>query len=287
MVNWLLLTFLAVIFRSIQSLGTKLLSGIEVSAATQSLLFSFISLVFAIPMIPFIGGLSFHGASDVWFTIIAMALALGLGNTIFFMGQNKLDAGYTQIAFSSILIWGTIFSIIFLGSHFDKKQLFGILLLLISILAIQYNGKTKTKLNAGVVYILISAFFVSIFQVTSAKLAPHIGTGAYLFFAYLGSSLVVGITNINKIHNDLKILRNNALSTFKFASVASLASLLYFIFSFYAYKHAPNRGVVVVLLTVQVVLSVLLAALFLNERSNLGKKTIGSILAIVAANFIR
>lgn len=64
-------------------------------------------------------------------------------------------------------------------------------------------------------------------------------------------------------------------------------SMLYFLFSYLAYRYAPDRGIVVVLLTSQVILSVLFGLLFLKEKENTTKKVAAGILAFIAGVLIK
>ncbi|PIQ35960.1 MAG: hypothetical protein COW60_01195 [Candidatus Yonathbacteria bacterium CG17_big_fil_post_rev_8_21_14_2_50_43_9] len=59
------------------------------------------------------------------------------------------------------------------------------------------------------------------------------------------------------------------------------------VFSFMAYKVAPDKGVVVVLLTSQVILSVIFGIIFLKEKDNISKKVLAGILAFIAGIFIK
>lgn len=78
---------------------------------------------------------------------------------LFFKGIKGLDAGTTQIAFSSILIWGAFLSVMFLGSVFSFMQVAGILLMLVSILVVQYT-KGSLDLNSSFLYIAASAVYL-------------------------------------------------------------------------------------------------------------------------------
>lgn len=68
---------------------------------------------------------------------------------------------------------------------------------------------------------------------------------------------------------------------------ASGTSSLYLVFSFLAYKNAPDPGVVVVFLTSQVIFSVLFGILFLKERENMGKIIVAGVLACIAGVLIK
>jgi uncharacterized membrane protein len=62
---------------------------------------------------------------------------------------------------------------------------------------------------------------------------------------------------------------------------------LFYLFSYYAFQAAPDRGIVVVLLTTQVVLSVILGIIFLKERANMALKIYAAIIALIASLLIK
>ena len=136
-------------------------------------------------------------------------------------------------------------------------------------------------------YIICSSLLFSIFQVTSASVSSLINTGTYLVFSYIGTALVTFLIYFKTIKSDFKKITFQIKNTFLKTFFASGTSLLYFIFSYFAYRYAPDRGVVIILLTSQVVLSVILGILFLKERENTAKKLFAGVLAFIAGILIR
>lgn len=286
--NWLFLTILAIVSRGIFGIAVKLLSDkVKVSAQSRAVLLTtgagFLSLIIS----PLIGGIHFGGLSAVWGIALLMVISQAFGNIIFFKGLEKLDASTAQIAFASILLWSTLLSVLFLHSHFTLKQFLGIVILFIAILAVQYSRTSDRKLNEGIFYVVLSTALFAIFQTTSAELAKTVSAGAYLLLAFLGSSVIVSSIYWKKVKSDFSFVRKHAYDSLGTSLFACGMSTLYFVFSYFAYKHAPDRGVVVVLLTSQVVVTVILAIIFLKERKNVGRKLIGGVLAVVAGVLIK
>lgn len=285
--NWLFLTLLAITARATYSIATKVLSkDVEVSPITHSLLLTTFAGLLSVIISPFVGGISLNGVSNYVLPTVLMIISQAFGNVLFFLGIKKLDAGTTQIAFSSILIWGAILSVVFLGSVFSPVQLLGIILMLIAILVVQYK-QGKLDLNSSFLYIVGSAILFAIFQVASADLSKTLSTGTYLVLAYLGPSLIIGSLYFKSIKKDFKLLKSQLKNTSSKTLFASGTSLLYFVFSYLAYRYAPDRGVVVVLLTSQVVLSVIFGILFLKERDNRFRKLLAGVLAFIAGVLIK
>lgn len=285
--NWLLLTFLAVTSRSVYSLATRLLSThVKVSAISQSIILTFFAFLISLVLSPFLGGISFASIGTVWLTVILMIVSAAAGNILFFKGQESLDAGTTQIAFSSIVIWGVLLSLGFLGSHFSFIQIAGIFLLLFAILLIQYR-KGQYSLSSAVLWICASAGSFAVFQVSSAALSRTLSAGTYLPLAYGGSTLIVVVLYFKNFLKDFSVMKKNMAQVVQKGFFASSTSLLYFVFSFLAYAAAPDRGVVVLLLTTQTILSVILGIIFLKERSGIKRKLLAGVIAVVASILIK
>ncbi|HYK08106.1 MAG TPA: DMT family transporter [Candidatus Eisenbacteria bacterium] len=285
--TWVILTILAVASRSTYSLATRLLSThVKVSSITQSILLTFFAFLISLVLSPFFGGISFAHLQSVWIPTLIMIISGAAGNILFFNGQSKLDAGTTQIAFSSIVLWGVILSLGFLGSHFSLLQFFGIVLLLFAILLIQYK-KGNYKIESAALWICASAACFAIFQVSSASLSKTMSAGTYLPLAYGGSTLIVVVLYYKQFIKDFSILRQNTVNVLQKGFFASGTSLLYFVFSYLAYAAAPDRGVVVLLLTTQTILSVILGIIFLKETAGMKRKLIAGAIAVVASIFIK
>lgn len=285
--SWVTFTVLAILFRAIYSLATRVLStGVKVSAMTQSVLLTGLASFLSIVLSPFLGGFSFANLHTVWIPALLMVLSSSVGNIVYFKGQEALDAGTTQIAFSSIVIWGALLSLTFLGSHFSFLQVFGILLLLFAIILIQYK-KTHVILSPAILYILASAFIFSIFQVTSAEVSKALPAGTGLPIEYIGSTIVVAALYWKNVVKDFAFIKKNTKSVLQKGFFASGSTLLYYLFAYVAYSLAPDRGIVVLLLTTQVIITVILGLLFLKEREGIKRKLFAATIAVVASIMIK
>lgn len=253
---------------------------------TQSVLLTSVAAVLTVIINPLIGGLSFNGVQQHWLLAFVMITSSALGNILFFKALEKLDASDAQVLFSSILIWSTILSLVFLHSIFSLKQLLGIALLMAAILLIQFKKNVRI-FEVHALYMLAAAGLFAVFQVTSAEMAKTISTGAYSMLAYLGGTLLVGGFYFKPVSDDFKKLARMKTTTLWISLFASASSLLFLICAYLAFQTAPDRGIVVLLLTSQVVFGVILAIIFLRERSYIPKKLAAGVLAVVAGILIK
>lgn len=285
--NWLLLTILAIFSRAIYGVSTKVLSSkVNASPATQSVIFSTAATLISLISVPFLGGFIFINNPTVLLMSTITILTMALGNITYYIGIKSLDSSKTQIAFSSILIWGTILSLIFLKSHFSIKQTIGIFILLCALILVQYTRRAF-RFEKGIWFIILSAGLFAVAQISSSILSKNMSTGLYLILVYFGQTVVVGLIYKNNLLSEIKSLKNNMHQTLKITLLASITSVIYLAFAYFAYRLAPDRGVVVVLLTSQVIVAVILSIIFLKEREHKMRKLLAGVLAVIAGILIK
>lgn len=282
--DWLLLTFLSVISRSIYGVFTKVLSNkVNASIYTQAALLSFAGGLISILISPLLGGFNFDFSDASLIAVLLVILGQGLGNITYFQAIKSLTNGTAQIAFSSILIFNTFLSLIFLNLHLSLINGFGVILLMLAILSVT-NGKIKLD-RRGVMLMVLSAFLFSVFQLSSASLSKQVGAVTYLLIAYFGAALVVFLIKWQVIVKDLSIAQKRL--TLGIPLITAVPSLGNFAFAYYAYRDAPQPAKVAMLLTSQVVLTVFLSYFFLKEKGHILRKTTAAILVLVAAILIK
>jgi drug/metabolite transporter (DMT)-like permease len=284
---WLLYTILAILSRAVYGVLTKVLSNhIKVNPITQTVFLMLAATALSALALPFTGGFYVPDLGELWPILIITLATSAIGNIAYFKGIAKLESGTTQIAFSSILIWGLIMATIFLGTRLSFIQGVGVIALLIAILLAQYQKKAFT-FQPGIWWILLSAASFSGFQVASALLSERLNLGTYLVFIYLGTAVFISIPYGLLILRDLQKSHQHLSGLAKTAVVTAFASVLNYVFLYFAYREAPDPGVVVLLLTSQVVVAVILSVIFLKERTNVWLKIGAGVLAMIAAILIK
>jgi drug/metabolite transporter (DMT)-like permease len=285
--SWIIATLVAICARAFLSIFTKKLSVFdELSAATKSALFMFVCFGISLPFVGVLGGFHLDQIASNLFLCSLLVLGQFVGNTLYISGLAKTDTSLAQIILSSTLIWGSLFSIIFLDSRFRLHQFFGMLVLLVAIAITQYNKKSKLKITKSVYMLLGAAVFFSIFQVAGAKSSGKISSGTYLLVSYGGTGLTYLLIYGRKIINEsILCSRKKAVATALIPGC--LSSVITFTAAYVAFKKAPDAGVVIALLPSQVILSVILGIWLLKERTKLKSKLLAGLLAALSGYLIK
>lgn len=282
--DWLLLTFVSVAFRSVYGVMTKVLSNrVKASVYTQAALLSLAGALVALALSPLLGGLHFDFSHISLLAVGLVALGQGLGNITYFAAIKNLTNGTAQIAFSSILLFNTFLSLIFLNLHLSVLNIFGLMLLMLAILSV-VSGKVELS-RRGVVLMVVAAFLFSVFQLASGEISKQVGAATYLIIAYTGSVVIVVGLKGRAVIRDLR--SSSKRSTLGLPLLTALPSLGNFLFAYYAYRTAPEAPKVAMLLTSQVVLTVFLSYFFLRERGNILRKAAAAMLVVASAVLIK
>lgn len=263
---------------------TKVLSNkVETSAYTQATLLPLAGAIIALLISPLLGGLKFNVSEVSLVAVVLVVLGQGLGNITYFASIKNLTNGTAQIAFSSILLFNTFLSLIFLDLHLGLLNVFGLVLLMLAVVSV-VTGKVELH-RRGVALMILSAFLFSVFQLSSAELSRQVGAATYLIIAYLGAAIVVFALKWKVVIRDLA--KAERRSTFGIPILTAIPSLGNFLFAYYAYRSAPEPAKVAMLLTSQVVLTVFLSYFFLKEKGHVLRKVSAAVLVVVSAILIK
>jgi drug/metabolite transporter (DMT)-like permease len=256
---------------------------IQTSAYTQATLLSVVGFIITVIISPLFGGLFLDFSKISILTLLLVVLTQGLGNITYFAALKKLTNGTAQIAFSSILFFNVILAVAFLSLQLSLINLLGVVILASAIL-IAVSGKVELN-KSGIGIMILSAFLFSIFQLASSELSQEVSAASYLGISFLGAVVVIFALKSRTIINDISKL--NKGNTLKLSILAALPSVGYFIFSYYAYRSAPEPSKVALLLTSQVVLTIVLSYFILKERGYLKRKLLASVLVVISAALIK
>lgn len=263
---------------------TKVLSThVKVSVYTQAALLPLAGAVVALAISPFIGGIHLNFTDVSLTAVLLVVLGQGLGNITYFAAIKNLTNGTAQIAFSSILVFNTLLALVFLNLQLSFINVLGVFLLMIAILSV-VSGKVELD-KRGVLLMLLSAFLFSVFQLASAEISQQVGAVSYLLIAYVGAALVVFALKSKVVVKDL--LSSKKRSTLGIPLLTAIPSLGNFLFAYYAYREAPEPAKVAMLLTAQVVLTVILSYFLLKERGHVYRKLTAAVLVVISAVLIK
>lgn len=273
--SWIFLVLIGVLFTSTSSLFLRiLLKDEESDPFTYSIVFQLIISALFFTYLIFTG-LRLPPLKPLIPYLILMSLFYGMANLLSFKGLKAIELSESSILRSSKAIWTTITAIIFLGEPICLNRVMGMLLIVIGIIIISWKGK-KWKLKKGHFLVLASAMFYGIAFTNDAFLLNHFEVIPYLTIAFLFPPLLL-LASKPKSISKFKLLLNKKKLFLMIISSLLLGMGCLAIYS--SYQQGGDASQVGPIAQSSVVLVVLMAFIFLKERSRLSQKLIGALLS--------
>lgn len=280
-VNWLVFALVSVVMYSTASIFQRIaMKRDESDPIVSATIFQFLLGIGSLAIAIVIG---YHiPPITLWPYFLAAGVLYAIGSIYFFKSIKLIGASEMSIVGSAGTIVSLIVSFFFLGERLNVVQWIGTALILAAVTVIMYERK-KINVNNGVVYALIGTSCYGLAVVFDGFSLRTYDAISYLpLMSFLpGVMLLVGnLKLVPKIIHEAAHI-NRSLGFF---------SLLYVLAADAFYIPIQYGALVSQMSTISrlsVVLTVILAMIFLKERSFIGKKIIGAILATIGIFLIR
>lgn len=277
--SWLILALISVFTVSIATvLERVLLKEDDSDPIGYGIVFQFllgsIVLVFALLLHKFVPP-DISGSTPFRFIISAILWA---GTTAFgFKAIKHLSAAEVTILTSSSTVISIFLSLIFLNEVFDFNVALGTFLVLLSIFIVN-SEKLAFRSKQGIGFALLSALCAGTAVVNDAVIL-----NSYEVFSYVAiMSFLPGVVLILLFPKKLKQAKKLALSkTSRLMFVFSLFYAIQAVTYYLSYQSGAPISHLSPITKSSIILTVIFAAVFLNEKKNLPKKVLASIIVTV------
>ncbi len=278
--SWLLLALISIITLSIASvLARVLLKKEDSNPVGYAIIFQFvlglISLLFALVLKKFI-----FPPVDASIPRFVLSSLLWAGSTSFgFQTLKRLNAGESTILASSGTFITIILGVIFLGEVFKTNSLVGTALILLAVYTIT-TEKLTFKSRKGIVFGLLSSVFAAVAVVNDAVILKTYEAYSYTaIMSFLPGFLLLFLFPKQII----KIPKMFDGKTFMLISILCIFYSVQAITYYLALQNGAPISQLSPMIKSSIVLTVILGAVFLKERSNLNKKLIAAIMVTIGA----
>lgn len=275
--SWIFLILIGVLFISISSLFQRVLLKDEQSDPfTYAIVFQLIIAILFFIYVAF-AGFRLPPLKPLIPYLFLTSLLYALASFFVFKGLKAIELSESAVLLSSRAAWTMLTAAIFLREQVNLVRIIGMLLVLAGIIVVSWRGK-EWKLNKGHLFILAGAFFAGIAFTNDAFLLNHFEVPSYSAIAFLFPALL------------LLIIRPKSISKFRlFLDKKRLFRMIIACFLFgigtlgvyYSYQRGGDASQVMPISQLSVILIVILAFIFLKERSHFAQKIIGSLLAFI------
>lgn len=276
---WLVLTLISTVSISASRiLQKKLLSEQKVDAYTFNILFQIASGIF-IFLYAFVTGFSLEPFGEFKLNFFLMTLFYAGGGTMLFLGFKKLEISYAIIAYSSLIIWVTLFSIIFLSESLSVLKVIGICLMIIAVFIASWTKGGKVNLKGIILVIAAAAFFGAGFVNDTYVIRDSEFYASYVALTFLFPVILLFIIRPAQVVKE-------TLSFIKVPKYIYFLVILGFFYAttvltiFSAYRNGGDASVISPIQQSNVILTIILSSFIFGEKENLIRKIIATLVMI-------
>ncbi len=265
---WQLLTAVSVVTLSISVLLQRLLLHKDKSDPFAYVVIFQGLVAFLVAIYAVIHGFVWPDFSKYWFAIITTILLYGAGHIAYAKTLQVVEASIFSILFATNAIWTMLMGLILFHEHLSGTQIVGVLLIFASV-GMLAERKGKLKLDRGILLGLLTGVLFGFATADWAWVGRHADAASWTALSFLGPSLVVLATHPKAVKemkpflSGTKLIRMALLGVF--FSISAVTLLL-------AYQRG-NVSLVAPLQQTTIIVTIILAVIFLHERSRLWLKT--------------
>lgn len=275
--SWLLLLSICVIAVSVSSLFQRLAMKEEtsdpvVSVIIAQLLQGLIILIYAI-----FRGFTWPSLATLWPFFLFSATFYAFGSLSFFKSIKLIEASEMTILSGSGAIVTMICAYFFLGERLDFSQYVGAGLVLISVLIVAYRGH-KFVFNQGAIMALLAASFYSFANISDMFVVK----AGYDVISYAALMCILPGLLLCLMHPRKTLQLPRA---FKTVNKNLIIYTLIYVIGVVTFYTSLSQGALIsqagVIIKANIVLTVILAAIFIGERDNFYRKVLAAALCMI------
>lgn len=215
--------------------------------------------------------------------IISMSVLYALANLTLFKSLQTVEASDVAVITSSKSMCTVIAAALLLGEKVTGKGVFGTLLVILGVIVISWKKK-KLKISKGHLMALLAAIFFGLGFANDMFLLNSFEVSSYMVLAFFLPSIVIlmfkpkSVSNL-KLFLDKKRLFKMLLASFYYGVSALTIGM--------AYQSGGKASQIAPISQSSIVITIILAFIFLRERDNIYKKILGAILVSVGVLFLK
>ncbi len=222
------------------------------------------------------GNLNISLDLDSWIIIGAAGVLFTITSSLWYFAIERISASTTTIVISSRSIFAVLLGFILLGEVVTFKQFGGMILILAGVIYSQYSSHIDRNMG-HILTLLLIAFTASVGNIIDRIATRSINIYTYLILAFMiPGLLMLVIQRIRHKKIDFHITPEYLYHIGIVSLLIAIGSICFIL----GLKNAPSTALAIFVNQTKVVLTVILAAMFLHERGHLKQKVISSIMCL-------
>lgn len=282
--NWLTLVLLSVFLYSIGLLLQRVLLREEKSdPVSYSIFFQYLTGAMLLLMGFIFSEMSLPSLKPLLFSIVLLTVLYGFGNILVFRGIKQVEASRFTVLFSSRALFTVLGASVFLSEVLTLKQWSGALLVLAGVFYISSEKRFRLQVSRKDWPAIFGAMAFGFANTNDRFLLKTLDPYPYLVMAFVLPAILMSVLKRRKLRKISVFLKRRMFSKMFIISIFYALNAVAF---FTALKIAPSASQVGLVNLTGVVVTVILAIIFLKERDNIARKLISAILCFIGVYLI-
>ncbi len=281
--SWLVLTLLSVLVASAASILQRvLMKGDKSNPYSYAVVFHFLLGFLNLGLALWYG--SHFSLFSGSFLLLFLASALwGVCSIFLFKALQLVEASEATIVSSLKVVFTIVASIIFLHEAFNGQKVIGTVIILVATLLV-VDLKNGFKLNKGVAYVLVMALFAGLAIVADSANVQHYDVIAYNTMANFLSGFTILVFAPKALGQWRHFVQPSFLKKMLPLGIFSTAQGILYLT---ALTYGGNTAQVGTIRQASVIVTVILAVIFLRERGKLGRKFAAAVLVTLGVILLK
>ena len=207
--------------------------------------------------------------------LLLMIVLYGFGNVFIFKSLKMIEASKFTIIFSTRTLFTILASTALLGEILNARQWSGALLVMLGVLLVTLKSR-RISFTKGELIALPAAIFFGFANANDRFLLQSFDVFPFVFLGYVLPALFILLIYPTSLRKMQILIRGKVLKKMLVLCVIYAASAVIF---FTALQIAPTASQVVAVNLTSVIVTVLLAIIFLNEREHIPRTLLGAVIS--------
>jgi uncharacterized membrane protein len=278
--NWIFLAIISVVSLSVGVLYQKIaMKDDESDPVVSSIVFQFL-LVICYCIFNVYKGFRWPDISLLLY-FLASAVLYAFGTVWFFQAIKRIEASEISIVSTFGSLVTIIISMVFLGDRLSVQQLIGGLLILCVVIFISWNNRVL-KINKGVWLALMGTSAYGIAVVFDTKIVHAYSAVNFLPLSSFFTGIILTLWYFRKIPDIISYIKKININLSIFSLLYAIQAIAFYL----AIEKGALVGQISTISRANIVLTVILATIFLHERSHIMKKIVGAILVTIGVMLV-
>lgn len=281
--HWLVFSIGSVLLFSLASILRRVVMKDEkTDAIASAIVFQFLGAVF-IGAVAFANGFVLPPISGYYFNYFLVGFLWALATVSQFKAYHYLEASEAIIISTLEAVVIIVAAKIFLSEIFTLQMIAGTILVLTGVIVVS-KTKHKIQFNRGVFYALGFCLFAGLGAVNDTFMVKNVDALSYLAVGFLLPALFLMGFQPKAVVKIKELLPLQSFAKIALLTIFYSVGAIFFVFAILNGAQVSQLGVIA---NSSVILTVVLATIFLGERDHLLRKVICSILVTIGVLLLR